>query len=318
MKTKQINTPKKKTWMKDRRKVLFYVLMLALPVLQVVIFYIGVNIRSVFLAFQKYDANTDSLVFAGFENFIRVFNFNNGNALSELSFGFKNSLISYAIGVTSSICIGLPLAYAVYRKVPFHGSFKVFLYLPHMLSVVVMSVMFMNFTEEALPHLLPNIFPNGIGPLSGRDEMVIYATLMFFTVFIALGGNLLLYTGAMSDINVSLIESAQLDGANSFRVFWHVFLPGIWPTISTLLVVGLTGIFINQINLFTFYGTGAPSKISTIGYWLYKLTYRATGANNPFLEYPYLAAVGIVLTCITVPLTLGARKLMSKLGPRDD
>ena len=56
-----------------RREMLFYILMIALPVLQFCIFYIGVNFNSILLAFQTYDREGNTFRFAGFENFVFQF-----------------------------------------------------------------------------------------------------------------------------------------------------------------------------------------------------------------------------------------------------
>ena len=213
--------------------------------------------------------------------------------------------------------LGVPFANAIYKKVPGHNVFKILLYLPHVLSMVVMSTIFMNFTEEALPQIMLDFFKVEwvTGPLSNRSPTIIFNTVMFFTIFMGFGSNMLMYTGAMSGISESLKEAAKIDGANSFQEFIHITIPSIWPTMCTLIVVGFTGVFTNQLNMFTFYGDGAPIQVSSLGYYLYKYTYKANGLSNPYLHFPYLAAFGLVLTMIAAPLTIGLRKLLENVGP---
>lgn len=307
-------------WTKSRKRMLFYCCMIALPVIQVCIFYIGTNVNSLLLAFQHWNQTKGSLEFAWFDNFKSVFTGRGGTATSEIVSGIGNSLLAYIIGLAFSLCVGLPFANAIYKKVPGSGVFKVVLYLPQVLSIVVMCVIYRNFTDWAYPDLLQDIFgkPRSNGPLSSTDTGTIFAAVMFFSVFMGFGTNMLLYTGAMSSIPESTKEAAKIDGANSFQEFIHITVPGVWPTMCTIITVGIAGLFVNQLNLFSFYSDGAPTQVSTLGYYLYKLTYRANNTANPLIEFPYLAAFGIILTLIVAPVTLGTRKLLQHVGPRAD
>ena len=81
----------KRIGQRKRNDIIFYCLMLAFPVVQFCIFYIGVNFNSILLTFRKYDFVTGQWSFAGFENKSKV--------LSDLGTQYvliqsaKNSLI---------------------------------------------------------------------------------------------------------------------------------------------------------------------------------------------------------------------------------
>ena len=66
---------KKAKTMKKRRfsETLFVYCAIALPLLQFLIFYVAVNINSIFLAFQSYDYGLGRYQFLGFDNFIEFF-----------------------------------------------------------------------------------------------------------------------------------------------------------------------------------------------------------------------------------------------------
>ena len=57
---------------RSRKQFIFYTAMIALPVLQVLIFYFGVNINSILLAFKNYDRDTGNYSWTGFEHFVKV------------------------------------------------------------------------------------------------------------------------------------------------------------------------------------------------------------------------------------------------------
>ena len=96
----------------------------------------------------------------------------------------------------------------------------------------------------------------------------------------------------------------------------------IFPTIVTFLVMALAGIFGQSAHLYTFYGeTAAYSGFTTVGYFMYINQIGSdiikTEANHITMNYPQLAAMGLMMTLIIVPITLSARRLLEKYGPSD-
>ena len=123
-----------------------------------------------------------------------------------------------------------------------------------------------------------------------------------------------MYSNGMSGIDPEIVESAHLDGASGLKEFWYITLPLVYPTLSTFLIFGIATIFTNQINLYSMYAGAAPTELQTFGYYLYKMTVAARSKA----EYPPLAAMGILLTCVAVPTTFLIKWLLEKFGPSVD
>ena len=185
------------------------------------------------------------------------------------------------------------------------------LFAPSILSTVVTVRMYTNFVEIVLPAMIPSM--GGKGLLSNTDT-VMFAVL-FFSVWIGFGTQILMYSGAMNTIDNSVIEAAKLDGAGPLREFVSIILPLIYPTFVTFMVTNIAGLFVNQINLYTFYGSGAPDRYVTFGYYLYVKTAAGTGTGS-YAEYPVLACFGLLFTAIAVPVVLGGKRLLEKIGPK--
>lgn len=296
--------------LKKRNDMIFYCLMMLFPVAQFCTFYIAVNLNSVILAFQSYDTLTGVHSWAGFDNFKLVF-YNLFNDPTML-YSAKNSLILYACGLVVGVPLALWFSYYIYKKKPLFRVFKVMLFLPSIISAIAMSVMFTYFAERAIPQLLKLIFNKSFeGLLSGSKTA--FGTLVFYSIWIGFGTGILMYSGAMNSISDSVVEAAQIDGIGMIREFFSITIPLIYPTIVTFLVVGVAGIFTNQMNLFSFFGPNAENSLSTFGYYLYKNTQTAS-----FSDYPYLSSMGIVMTIVAVPLTLLVKYLLEKFGPSTD
>ena len=135
-----------------------------------------------------------------------------------------------------------------------------------------------------------------------------------FTVWISFGSQVLVYSGAMDQVPQEIIEAGKLDGANEFREFISIVVPYIAPTIATFVIAGVATIFTNQNNLYSFYGDDIPDeRFRTIGYELYRLISKS---GNGMSQYCYASFLGLMSTCVAVPLTFVVRKIFSKVGDR--
>ena len=169
---------------------------------------------------------------------------------------------------------------------------------------------FSFFVERAVPVIVNKLFDVKItGLLENKDTR--YATIIFYNVLISFGTSVLIYSNGMEGISTEIMESAKLDGFKPLQEFWHIVLPLSLPTIKTFLLTGIAAIFVSQIELFSFFGPEAPINVQTFGYYLYTHTEAASSET----QYPLLAALGLLSTFITVPLTLLLRWSLEKLDP---
>lgn len=280
----------------------FYIIMLAFPTIQFLIFYIAVNFNSIIMVFQKYDANTATYVFEGVSNFKEAFKMLTTN--DNMIMAIRNSFIGLFSGIFTLFLSAL-FSFYIFKKRKFSGLFKVILFLPAIISSAAMTIMFRYFTDQAIPAILKLIGISSQGMFSVPDLL---PTIVFYSIWIGFASTILLLLGDMERINESIIESAELDGASSLREFFSIVLPLIYPTITTFLVVQVGAIFTNQLNIFTFFG--GNSDLKTMGYYLYSKV-QSSGVES----YPRLAAFGVMCTFVTIPLTFIVRWLLNKYGP---
>lgn len=296
--------------MKKKRKIdgnlIFYVLMIAFPVLQFSIFYIGVNFRSFLYAFQKIDLLEKTATFTG-ETLSTTFGkMLEPTFLSRFGMSFLAFFLTYSIGTM----LALLFSYFIYKKLPFGNFFKVMLFLPSILSAIVMVTIYRYFVETALPAM----FNYQIEGLIQNTDTRFWA-IIFYNILVSFGTNVLMYSNAMSGLSQDVIEAARIDGCNSWQEFTHIVLPGIYPTITTFAVTSVASIFVNQLNLFSFFGMSASEDIQTYGYYLYQQT---LAVKNNEAAYPEISAIGFFLTLIAVPLTLIVKYCLEKFGPSED
>lgn len=291
-----------------RRQNIFLFLFLILPTIQFIIFYFGVNFNSILLAFQK--APDGVLVFAGFENFSIVFSdiFLNGN----LSNAIKNSTIQFLISMLLGTPLHVIVAYAIFKKIPFSGFFKIMLFMPSMIS----SMVFVLCAETLIDYGFPVIFGDPSLHLLDPYKESGFWTPLIYGFWHGFAGGLIIYLGAMSSISVDVIEYGKLEPLSSMRELWSIVIPLIFPTITTYIVVGLAGFFTAQGSYFSFYGAASvPMKYDTLGYVFFTKIARSEAT---VADYPYAAAGGLLFTLMVAPVTITAKTLLEKYGPSED
>ncbi len=302
---------KQKRILKAKHKdLIFYISLMIWPVLQFCVFYIFVNINSVLLTFQELDIVTGQINWT-FNNITAVFKMMTmDNTFINM---FKNSALNYFLTTVISIPLGLLFSYYIAKKFPLSGVFRVLLFLPSILSSIVMVTMYKFFIERALPTVLNDMFgTNFVGFLENSDTN--YGMLVFYAIWTGFGSNVLLYSNRMNSIQPEIIEAANLDGATGLKEFWYITLPLVYPMFVTFFTMGVMGIFTNTLGIFAFYGDGAPSELWTYGYYMYVQTKAATS----MAEYPRIATMGIMMTIVVVPITFLVRHLLEKYGPSED
>lgn len=293
------------TMLKRPSAKIFYAVLAAFPILQFCVFYFGVNFNSIFLAFQEYDIETSTYSFAGFSNFV---DFIKSLKSSEgLYYGLRNSVIFYLVGLVIGLPCGLLFAYYVYKKMFMYKTMRFFLFMPSIIPIIVITILFSNFISNVFPAIgLPDYL---------YQTSTQFPTLLIFTTWLGFGGGILIYSGTMSQLSPSLTEAAQIDGASEMRQFISVIMPGIFPTVSTFLISGVGSLFLNGGNVYTFLGDSAPPESYTLGYYLFV---QVIGSNSGIELYPYASAGGILMTLVAAPLTFLVKWLLEKFGPSED
>ncbi len=295
-----------KTKLKNKGKLIFYICLIIFPIVQFIIFYGIVNFRSILFAFQDYTTEKDFVW--SFGNFKDIFVATETNVDPPYVLrAALNSILVYFFRLVTGTGLGLVFSNYIYKKCLGHKVFQIMLFLPQILSAVVMAIVLRATVELSV---LNEILPTTISLENNR-----LLSGMMFTFWTGYGVSVLMYTSAMSGIDTSIVESAQLDGISPIKEFIFITLPSIYPTIVSFLVIGLAALFVEQEHIYTLFGNNgylSGKESMTMGYYLY---YKAQSQGIHYPTYGYLSALGILLSAITIPITFGAKKLLTKYGP---
>lgn len=308
----------KRIIIENKRKAGFSLIMLAIPILHFLVFYLYINLNSFSLAFKKYEI-VDGVGLVS--SFAKLENFSDALRLLFSAGGWskiKNSLIFESVNLFLVTPLTLIFAFYIYKKAFLGKFFKVMLFMPYILSEIIVATLYKYMTNNIIPYIALEWFGAKIPQLldDAKTQML---TAIIFNVIMWFGINSLIYSSAMEDVNVSMSEAAQLDGANVAQEFVYITLPTIFPTIVTLFIVALAAVFTDQFRMLSLFYY-LPGGLDNVGFYLYMQASRADVIPNGSADLTYgaLSAMGLLLSFVVIPLTLGTRRLLNKYGPRAD
>ena len=295
-------------------KYRFIFVMIIPSVIAWLVFYVAVNLQSILLAFQQFvgygpDGMTEIYTW-GFGNFKKLFEELTTSAYTSGQFkgDLRNTLFLFFTGNLIVFPLEFFISYYLYKQFPLHKQFVWTLYLPHILSTVVMVTIFKNIVSA---NGLINAISQSLGgePVATLLTSPATAKWMVFTynTWVGFAGSYILVTAAMRRIPNELIEAAMLDGVNKRQEFFSVMLPQIFPTVQVLILLKVTGLLSADGPILLL--TGGSADTYTIGFWFYNQVI----LSHSF-EYP--SAIGLVMTAVVAPLALLIKRLTNKVAKK--
>lgn len=225
---------------------------------------------------------------------------------------FKNTLTLGSL--TLLICFPMPIIFALLLNEVKARGFKKFVqtasYLPHFLSMVIVAGMILQLT--AISGSINTI----VEFFTGEKINFIQQAEWFRTIYITsevwqgMGWGAILYLAALTTIDESLYEAAKIDGANRWKQTIHITIPGILPTIVTLLI----------LNIGSFLAVGFEKILLIYN----PLTYQTSDVLSTYLyrvglessNFSYATAIGLFESLIGLVLVLTANGISRKLTER--
>ena len=237
------------------------------------------------------DANMNSSgQFVGLSNFIRLWT---DSAFLE---ALKNTFVIVIVSVPTVCAFSLWVSSAIYRmKGPVLSAFRCIFYLPVVTGSVAVTVVWAWIYNNYYGVLNYIIGPKGLGLIEGRinwlgDPKYALGCIILILFTTSVGQPIVLYVSALGNVDTTLIEAAQVDGATDFQVFWKVKWPQMMPTTLYILVITTINSFqcFALIQLLTKGGQGTNTVMYHIYWTAFKLTEQAG-------HFGYANAMGVVL-----------------------
>lgn len=243
---------------------------------------------------------------AGWIYFERIFNAPEfGRVLRNTL--FINGVLRMLIGFPMPIIFALLLNEILNMR--FKRSVQTISYLPHFLSWVVVAGLIRPLASSNGPL-------NLIAMEFGADSPILFLQQPFWFLVIVTTSNIwkgigwgsIIYLAAISGIDPSLYESAEIDGANRFQKMRYITIPSITFVIVILFLLRLGNILeIGFDQIFNLYNPLVYNVGDVIGTYVYRV-----GLQN--FQYSFATAVGLFQNVVGLVALVGANWFVKRLG----
>lgn len=278
-----------------------YVYLMLLPVVAYYIVFYYVPMYGLQIAFKDFSPGlglwgSPWVGFQHFESFFDSYYFwrllRNTLLISfyDLLFGFPASII-------------LALLLNEVRSAMFKRAVQTITYMPHFISVVVISGMLVDFlSRDGLINNVLTMF--GIEPIAFLQESGWFRTVYVSSnIWQNIGWGSIIYLSAMSSIDPSLYEAAKVDGASRWKQTIHITLPGIMPTIIILFILQIGHFMsVGTEKILLLYNSTTYATADVIGTFVYRKGILES-------DFSYSAAIGLFNSIINFTLLVLANAI---------
>ena len=238
--------------------------------------------------------------FIGFGNYAELFQ-------DKIFLGaMRNTVIIVAVSVPAVCIFSLWVANAIYNmRAGLTSLFRIIFYLPVVTGSVAVTVvwkwMYNNYYgifNYALKNM--GVIDKNINWLGDSRYALWAIIIILFTT--SVGQPIVLYVSALGNVDQSLVEAAEVDGATRNQVFWKIKWPQIMPTTLYILIITTINSFqcFALIQLLT---SGGPNhSTDTVMYYIYYTAFK-------LYRYGYGNAMGVVLMLVIAALSAVQFKL---------
>ncbi|CAH1216293.1 Lactose transport system permease protein LacF [Paenibacillus plantiphilus] len=237
--------------------------------------------------------------FIGLDNYVKMFK----DPLFYQS--VKVTLIYTLTSVPLQVIVAMLAAMLLNKELKAMKLFRTLIYLPSIMSGVAVAMIWSWMYNPKFGLVNDVLGWFGIaGPEWLFDEKFSLAALVLMSLW-SIGGPMVIFLAGLQDIPDYMYEAAHLDGASKFRLFWHVTLPMLSPTVLFNSVMGLILSF--QVFTQAYVMTGGGPSDSTLFLVLYIFL-----NGFKYFDMGYASTLSVVLFLMVFVLTVLQFKLSKR------
>jgi len=232
--------------------------------------------------------------------------------------------IMYAMGtVPVQLSIGLLLAYLLFQPIRFRAFFRMVYFIPYITPFVATSIVF-RIIFDAGQHAPANRILSIVGieaqrwilerstiaDLLGLPDFLAGPSLaliviMIYSTWTYIGYDAVIFLAGLGNIPGELYEAARIDGASGWRIFRHITLPLLSPTVFFLSLVAIIGTFQAFTQIWILRTGAVGNKVNTASVYIFD---ELQNSNR----YGYASSMAVVLFALILLMTLFQNRVMGR------
>lgn len=267
-----------------------YLFLLPAGIVLLIFFFIPF-FQTIGLSFLDYSNNIYHASFAGLQNYVAILH----NPVFYKV--MLNTIIYLVVAVPVLAIIPLFLAILINQKIKGITLYKILIYLPVIVSIVVAAIAFKwLYAEQGILNYLLNVFHiHSIGWLTD-PKYAIYSVIIV-TIWKGIGYYMMIYLAALMSVPKELYEACDIDGAGFFTKHLTVTIPHIMPTIALVTTISSISAMKIFAEIYVMTKGGPLNSTKTIVYYIYEKAFEN-------LDLGYASAMAVILLVIVMAFSL--------------
>ena len=267
-----------------------YLFLLPAMVVLVVFFFIPF-FQTFGLSFFDYSSSIYNPTFIGWENYTKLF---------HSSIFYKvlwNTFLYLFIAVPILAIFPLFLAILINQKIKGVTLYKILIYLPVIVSIVVAAIAFKwLYADQGILNFIATQFR--ISPIGWlTDPKFALYSVIIVTIWKGIGYYMIIYLAALMSVPKELYEACDIDGANFLTKHLTVTVPHIMPTIALVTTISAISAMKVFAEIYVMTKGGPLNSSKTIVYYIYERAFEN-------LDLGYASAMAVVLLIIVMVFSL--------------
>lgn len=268
------------------KKYVPYLFILPAAVILVLFFFIPF-IETVVLSFRDYSTNLYSPNFVGLDNYVELLK-------SKEFYKVIWNTFFYVVGAVPILAtVPLVLAILINQKIRCLNLYKILIYLPVIISIVVVAIAFKwLYATQGILNYFAELFK--ISPIDWltSPDVAIWSVIIV-TIYKGIGYYMMIYLSALIGAPKDLLEAAEVDGAGLIQKHLNVTIPYLMPTIALVVTVSTISALKVFAEIYVMTRGGPLDSTKTIVYYIYERAFEN-------LDLSMASAASVVLLIIVM------------------
>lgn len=294
-----------------QRKYNMTLLALCIPGLICLFLFNYLPMGGIIIAFKKYAPMKGLFAskWVGFKNFEFFF------TSQDLFRTIRNTVLYSVTFLVTDLFFGVLIAVLLYNLRTKVGLkvYHTIIMIPRFLSIIVVAYIVYAFLSPVNGILNQVIVSLGGESVRWYSESKYWPYILTIVhIWMSLGSGCLYYYSALTSIDPTLYEAAEIDGANAIQKTWNISIPELVPIMVMMTILGIGGLFSGDMGLFYQVPKDQGILYPTTDI-INTYTYRALLAGS--LEKS--AAVGLFQSVVGLFLVVGTNAIVRKVSPEN-
>ncbi len=260
-------------------------------VIVLLIFFFIPFFQTIVLSFQDYSNNIYNPDWIGIGNYLAIFK----NPVFYKV--MLNTFIYLIVAVPVLAIVPLFIAILISQKIRGITVYKILIYLPVIVSIVVAAIAFkwLYADQGVLNYLLNVLHIHSVGWLTD-SKYAIYSVIIL-TIWKGIGYYMMIYLAALMSVPKELYEACDIDGASFLQKHLTVTIPHIMPTIALVTTISSISAMKIFAEIYVMTKGGPLNSTKTIVYYIYEKAFEN-------LDLGYASAMAVILLVVVMVFSL--------------